>query len=302
MADASLHWVYHNARSEAPAMQVEIITIYVICDEYLKAMSYQDDAQADMTTAEVMTTAIVAARFFKNCLEHARVFMKEEGYVPTMLCKSRLNRRVQTIPEQVWLGLFYTLAEVFKQLNASSDYVVDSLPIPICDNYRIKRCRLYDHLDDKRKVFRGYIASKRRFFYGLRAHVLVTADGQPVDVVLAPASDADISAFKRLHLDLPDGATIYADKAYTDYACEDVLNEDTTLTFVALRRRNDKRPLDGCVRFICHHVRKRIEVSFSRIADFFAKRIYAVTSRGVELKAFLAVLAFSFDCLTPSAR
>lgn len=280
-------------------MQVEIITIYVICDDYLKAMQYRDDAQADMTTAEVMTTAVVAARFFKNCLEHARVFLKEEGYVPRMLSQSRLNRRVQAIAEQVWLGLFYTLAEVFKQLNDSLDYVVDSLPIAICDNYRIPRGRLYAQQDKPRKAFRGYIASKRRFFYGLRAHVLVTAAGEPVDVVLAPGGDADICAFKRLHLDLPDGATIYGDKAYTDYTCEDVLNEDTTLTFVALRKRNAKRPLDGCVRYICHHVRKRIEVSFSRMADFFAKRIYAITSRGIELRAFLAVLAFSFDCLTP---
>jgi hypothetical protein len=106
-------------------------------------MQYQDDGQADMTTAEVMTTAVVAARFFKNCVEHARVFLKEAGYVPQMLrlSASRLNRRMLRIPEQVWLALFYTLAEVFKQLNDNSDYVVDSLPIAICDNYRIKRCQ-----------------------------------------------------------------------------------------------------------------------------------------------------------------
>ncbi len=279
-------------------MQIEITTIYVICDDYLKAIGYQDDTRTGMTTAEVMTVALVAPRFFKNCLEHARMFLKEEGYVPKsrMLSESRLNRRLQAIPEHVWLGLFYLLADVHKQLNDSADYIVDSLPIAVCDNYRIPRCRLYR---DHRKAFRGYIASKKRFFYGLRAHVVVTAGGQPVDVVLAPASDADISAFKRLHLDLPDGATIYGDKAYTDYVCEDVLNEDTTLTLVTLRKHNAKRPLDGCVRYICHHVRKRIETSFSRIADFFAKRIYAITARGIELKAFLAVLAFSIDCVIP---
>lgn len=277
-------------------MQIEIITIYVICDDYLKAIDYQDDGQVGMTTAEVMTTALVAARFFKNCLEHARIFLKEAGYIPTMLGDSRLNRRLHGIAEQVWLELFHMLGAVHQQLNDSLDYGVDSLPIAICDNYRIPRCRLYR---DHRPTFRGYIASKHRYFYGLRAHVLVTAGGQPVDLVLAPASVADLSAFKCLHLDLPDGATIYADKAYTDYVCEDVLNEDTAITLVALRKRNAKRPMDGCIRYICHHVRKRIETSFSRIADFFAKRIYAITARGIELKAFLAVLAFSIDCLTP---
>lgn len=272
-------------------MQIEIITIYVVCDDYLKMLGYRDDDQAEMTTAEVMTTAVVSARFFKNCLEHSRVFLKEAGYIRDMLSESRLNRRVHAIPEHVWLGLFYILAQAHKQVNDDQDYVVDSFPVAVCDNYRIRRCRLYQ--GEHSQAFRGYIASKRRYFYGLRIHVVVTAQGQPVDLVLAPGADADISAFKRLHLDLPDGATIYADKAYTDYVCEDVLNEDTEITLTALRKRNSKRPMDGCIRYICQHVRKRIETVFSQMADLFAKRIYAITAGGVELKAFLAVLAFS---------
>lgn len=54
-------------------MQDQIITLYVVCDDYLKAMQYRDDPQSTMTTAEVMTTALVATRCFKNCLEPARV-------------------------------------------------------------------------------------------------------------------------------------------------------------------------------------------------------------------------------------
>ncbi len=49
-------------------MQTEITTIYVICDDYLKTRNYCDDSQVSLTTAEVMTTALVSARFFKNCL------------------------------------------------------------------------------------------------------------------------------------------------------------------------------------------------------------------------------------------
>jgi hypothetical protein len=41
------------------AVQDAIITLYVICDDYLKAMHYRDDPQATMSTAEVMTTALV---------------------------------------------------------------------------------------------------------------------------------------------------------------------------------------------------------------------------------------------------
>jgi hypothetical protein len=269
-------------------MQLEIITIYVICDDYLKHVKYQDDRQSVMATAEVMTTAVVASRFFKNCLEPARVFLREQGYIPYMLSQSRLNRRIYAIPEWIWLGLFRTLAEVHQATNDGQEYIVDSFPLAVCDNYRIRRCRLYEG-----EAYRGYIASKRRYFFGLRLHVVVTAHGQPVEVVVAPGANADISAFKSLQLDLPDHSTVYGDKGYTDYVCEDVMNEDTSISMVVLKKRNSKRPLDGCVRYICQHVRKRIETSFSQMLNCFAKRIFAITPRGVELRAFLAVLAFS---------
>ena len=79
--------------------------------------------------------------------------------------ESRLNRRLYAIPEGLWLGLFYTLAAIHQALNPSQEYSVDSFPLPVCDNYRIRHCRLYQG-----KAFHGKIASKWRYFYGLRRH------------------------------------------------------------------------------------------------------------------------------------
>lgn len=138
-------------------MQTEIITIYCLCEEYLAAIRYRDDRQATLSTAEVMTVALVAARFFKGCLESSRQFLVEQSYMRQMLSKSRLNRRLHAIPEGLWLGLFALLAESAKRLNPDQAYVVDSLPVPVCDNIRISRCRLYQD-----EAYRGYIASKRR--------------------------------------------------------------------------------------------------------------------------------------------
>ena len=110
-------------------MQTEIITIYCLCVESLAAIGYRDDRQATLTTAEVMTVALVAARFFKGCLESSRQFLVEHGYMRQMLSKSRLNRRLHSIPEGLWLGLFALLAESAKRLNPDQEYVVDSLPV-----------------------------------------------------------------------------------------------------------------------------------------------------------------------------
>ena len=240
--------------------------------------------QAQMTTAEVMTTAFVAAEMYGGCFEKARWMLMEHGYIKRMLSKSRFNRRLHQIPETVWLQMGHALGEAHKALNPDQEYIVDSMPVPICDNIRISRSHLYRGED-----FRGKIASKHRYFYGLRIHLVVTATGMPVEFELAPGSVSDIRAFKSFDLDLPAGATVYADKAYTDYLWEDLLAEVQEVNLVAVRKSNAKRIMDGCVRYICQHVRKRIETSFSQISGRFARFIRAVTPQCFELKCFLFV-------------
>ncbi len=95
-----------------------------------------------MNDAEVMTTSIVAAVFFGGNMEMTRVFLKEQGYIPSMLEKSRFNRRQHRIAE-LFLTVFNLLASFWKELNAQSLYVVDSFPVAACDNYRIPRSRRY---------------------------------------------------------------------------------------------------------------------------------------------------------------
>ena len=57
-------------------MQYQIITIYCVCADFLCAYGYRDDPQTQMTTAEVMTVALVAATFFVGNQELSRRFLK----------------------------------------------------------------------------------------------------------------------------------------------------------------------------------------------------------------------------------
>ena len=41
--------------------------------------------------------------------------------------------------------------------------------------------------------------------------------GEPVEFSVAAASEADVKVFKDMDLELPEEATIHADKGYTDY-------------------------------------------------------------------------------------
>ena len=180
--------------------------------------------------------------------------------------------------------------------NRTANYVMDCLPVPACDNIRIKSCKLFPE-----EEYRGCIASKRRFLFGLKVHLLVTGQGQPVEFVLLPGSlpgsAADITAFKRFDLNLPVGSLIHADRAYNDYREEDRLLETAGIILQPQRKKNSKRPLALCKEFVFKPVRQRIETTFSQITSLFPKHIHAVTAEGFVLKVVCFLLAYSFQCL-----
>lgn len=271
-------------------MDTQIIAMYCVCDDLLKALGHVEPAQRDMTDAEVMTTALVAACHFGGNFEKARGLLAQPRYIPHMLSKSRFNRRLHALADRVW-GVFALLGEVWKDLNTESVYIIDSFPIASCDNIRIRRSRRYAG-----EVWRGKQASKKRYFYGLKLHLLVTPTGQPVEFFLTPGSVGDVSALKMYDLDVPEGAWITADKAYTDYAVEDVL-EVAGRQLSPLRKKNSLRPKPPWVRYMQETYRKMIETTGSGIERLLPKHIHAVTAAGFELKVALFVLAASYSFL-----
>ena len=169
-------------------------------------------------------------------------------------------------------------------------YVIDSLPIAVCDNIRIRRSKIYSTED-----FRGYQASKKRYFYGLKIHLMVTQDGQPVECFRTPGGFGDVDALKYSAYALPDGSIIYADKAYNDYEIEDLLKEVDQIALLPMRKKNSKRALPPEVSFVQHYYRKMVETAGSLIEQLLPKSIHAVTSQGFELKVALFVIASSLN-------
>ena len=62
-------------------MEDTIITTYYLCDEFLKAVDHRDDPQVRLSTAEVMSVALIAAAFFGGNIEATRSFLDEYGYI-----------------------------------------------------------------------------------------------------------------------------------------------------------------------------------------------------------------------------
>src|SRR5204862_7803322 len=125
-------------------MDDKIIVTFCLCDDLLKAIHHQEDRQCHMNDAEIMTTALVASLFFRGNHESARAMLKQHGYIPQILSKSRLSRRLYSIKD-IFIVLFNLLVQIWKTLNTDTIYVIDSLPVAVCDNIRIRHAKIYSH-------------------------------------------------------------------------------------------------------------------------------------------------------------
>jgi hypothetical protein len=265
------------------------LAIYCFIDDLLKAMQHTEDSRAEFSDAEVVTTALVAMLFFGGNFEHSRSFLHASGMMPRMLSRSRFSRRLSRLAELVGL-VFEQLGLTLKELNTESRYSLDSFPIALCDNIRIPRCRLA-----RGPQWHGYVASKRRYFYGLRVTVLTTVEGLPVEYSILPGSLADIHGLAELPLSLPAGAHVAADAAYTYYEWEDALRQDSQVSLLVTRKRNSKRRDVPVVHDYKQWLRRRIETVFGEITKLFPKKIHATTLSGFLLKVALFLFAYQVD-------
>ena len=274
-------------------MDTQIIQVYCLCDDLLKAMQHPEDAQCQMSDAEVMTVALVAALNHRGNFVKASEMLSEHGYMPVMLSRSRFSRRLHRV-KPLFLTLFASLGEYFKMMNEESVYIIDTFPISACDNYRISRSKRY-----RGESYRGYQASKKRYFYGVKVHLLATPLSEPVEFFLTPGSVGDVEGLDFFDFDLPEQSQIIGDKAYNNYELEDVLLE-ADLHLLPMRKQNSKRPFPPWMPYLQAHFRKTVETTGSLLERLLPKSIHAVTAQGFELKLVLFVLALSISRLPSS--
>ena len=270
----------------------KIIALYCIIDDLLKGIGHREDNRRKVSDSEVITTALVSSLYFGGHHDNARQFMKITKLVPSMLDKSRFNRRLHTVSELLF-SLFYQVGNVLKAAAGASDYIVDSFPVAVCDNIRISRSKIV-----KGEPWRGRQASMRRYFYGVKVQVLTTAQGIPVEFCFVPGCESDVQALKKLPLAVAAESKIYGDAAYTDYTIEDDMKEAEGSELRIARKSNAKRKDEPWIRFLKEQMRKGIETTFSEIKALFLRTIHAVTFKGFLLKLILFIFAFTLNKLS----
>ena len=130
--------------------------------------------------------------------------------------------------------------------------------------------------------------------------MIVNLEGIPVEFVFTPGSEADVRAFRRFECDFDVGSKIYADKAYSDYVQEDLLQEASGIQLIPKRKKRAKRQNSPSDDFLLSLNRNKIETAFSAIANLMPRCIRAVTSRGFCLKIFFFIFGYTVNYMLPS--
>jgi Transposase DDE domain len=260
-----------------------IVTVYVVIDDVMRALGHRSHPLARLSDAEVLTVAVVAAKYFQNHHERALQVMQGVGYLSGPLSASRFNRRLHALSD--WLRLLLeALGAVFARGEA---FLIDSLPLPVCRRGRARRCRKVRGAE-----YCGYCAAKREKVFGWRLHLVCTLAGVPVAFDLLPASLHDLTPMHELTAGLAAGASVYADKAYNSAADEASILADTGVRLAPQRRAN-MRPNLWADKLAIRECRKRIESLNSQLEAMGVQRLRARTNAGFELKVHASLLALA---------
>lgn len=266
--------------------------VYVISDDLLRKLKVKDDPQARMSNAEVITFAVLTGNYFYGNFKRANFICKQLKLFKNILSNSRLNRRIHAIPQCVWMSISRLLALIFIRNDADSEFVIDSFPISYCEKSRIDKRKLF-----MKKEYIGYAASKKRYFCGIKVHMVVTSNGKPVNFEFRPGSESDLSVLWEMNLDIPPNSKLYADGAYNCFELEDVFGDDN-IQFLPKRgskAKNRKRTKEEEKEISSK--RQIVETAFSCITDRFPRNLRANTEQGFLIKTHCFILAYSMSLI-----
>lgn len=263
--------------------QDKIISIFCLIDDISKGIKHQEDIRRQVSDSEIILTAIVSSTSFYGNHSSAIKFMKQYGFIPNMLDNSRFNRRLHKIGRLLY-DLFEIVSDYFKDFCCELHYIIDSFPVAVCHNMRISNCKIL-----KEDKWRGYTASMRSYFYGVKVQLLTTKDGIPIAFHFTSGKTADVKALSKMIDKLPAESSVYGDSAYLDYKLEDKALERKAVLLKIQRKSNSKRVDTLEQKLEKLKMRKRVETTISDIKKLFPRTIHAVTLDGLLIKLTLFV-------------
>ncbi|MBN2699162.1 MAG: IS982 family transposase [Bacteroidales bacterium] len=205
---------------------------------------------------------------------------------PNLISRSRFNRRRKRLGDFI-ARLNYKISFF---LNQGEDvYLVDSIPVPICQIAREKSCKIckekFETAPDK-----GYSAVSRSWYFGYKLHMATSVRGVFSSMDLTKASVHDIHYLNEVKHSGITNCILIADKAYISEPIQ--LDLFTTKQIRLETSLRSNQHFKEHLPFIFKKSRKRIETLFSQLCDqLMLKRNYAKTMKGLSIRILCKITA-----------
>lgn len=262
---------------------LKLIKIYMyVCKQYDENLQYycqrySNNSVPVFTDQEILTIYLfVGSEQRYTRLKEIHKFAKEYllDWFPTLVSYQtfvhRLNRMIGAVTE-----LLKQLTSTYKPTDCDDDtLIVDSLPIMTCTG-RNRVGKVAPEIADK-----GYCSTKNQYYYGLKLHLVgMRRKGHipfPYQIALSPASENDLTVFKRECVPDIAGKTIFADKIYRDGAFWDnerEMKRNELLTPIKAvkgateKERQRNKAADDLYSAAVSSVREPVEAFFSWLND-----------------------------------
>jgi len=149
-----------------------------------------------MSDSEIITIAITGETLGIDSETAWHSFVKKNySKLFTDMCDrtryNRTRRNLAGVTALIWEHLNSTMEKYF-----SSDRLVDSFPLAVCEFGRAHFCRSFKN----EEADYGHCASKKETYFGYKVHNMTTTEGYITDFCVTPASTDDRDALLDLAL------------------------------------------------------------------------------------------------------
>ena len=286
-----LEFTYYNTEKINDLKDLFTIIFVLVDDVYNEIIpsnikNRRNISESKLSDSEIISISIVGEAITIDSEKAWFFFVKKnfKDLFPNIGDRTRFNRTKR--------NLFMVIKEIQKYFSNLPMFlnddirIIDSMPIPVCKFARSYFSKSFNDISSY-----GYCASKKETYFGLKLHALITTSGFITDFFLTSANVDDRVAVYEL-IEEKQLIKIIADKGYVDETLKEQLKKEKDILLISLKRKNSKNPLEKQLRNTLSKTRRRVETSFSQLAEQFnINKVLAKSKWGLMLRITLKILA-----------
>jgi IS5 family transposase len=281
-------------------MKVLATTMFVLVDDLCNTVipkeiqSRLHKEKAKLSDSEIITISILGEMTSNDSEKAWLSFVAKNmrDLFPNICERSRFNR----VKRNLVRVIEHMRMSLNQYLSSCSDYlrIVDSAPLQVCEFGRARYCRLFSC----HGASYGVCPSKKQTYYGYKIHALCTDNGIISDFIITAANVDDKAAVWELVEQYNRHLLLIGDKGYISSRLADDLLNEKGIKLLYMKRDNAKEPYPKPLRQAIFKIRRRVETSFSQLADQFnIETTRAKSLCGLNVRLQIKVLAFNMGFL-----